>query len=36
MTTADNQPIREPYIDLFSSSREEIINWRNYFERDLE
>lgn len=36
MTTADNQPIREPYIDLFSSSREEIINWRNYFERDSE
>ena len=26
--------IREPYIDLFSSAREEIINWRNYFERD--
>jgi hypothetical protein len=34
MTTAENEPIREPYIDLFSSSSEEIINWRNYFERN--
>lgn len=34
MTTAENEPIKEPTIDLFSSSREEIINWRNYSERN--
>ena len=35
MTTSDNEPIREPIIDIFSSSEErKINNWRNYFERD--
>lgn len=28
MTTAENEPIQEP-MDLFSSAREEIIDWRN-------
>ena len=31
MTTSENEPIEEP-IDLFSSARIEIIDWRNYFE----
>ena len=31
MTTAENEPLQEP-LDLFSSAREEIIDWRNYFD----
>ena len=31
ITTAENEPIPEP-IDLFKSAREEIIDWRNYFD----
>ena len=31
ITTADNEPIAEP-IDLFSSARVEIIDWRHYFD----
>ena len=28
MTTSENEPIKEP-IDLFSSAKEEILDWRN-------
>jgi len=31
ITTAENEPIQEP-LDLFTSSREEMIDWRNYFD----
>lgn len=31
ITTSDNEPINEP-MDLFSSARTEIIDWRNYFD----
>ena len=31
ITTSDNQPLTEP-VNLFLSTREEVIDWRNYFD----
>ena len=33
LTTSDNEPISEP-IDIFTSIHEELINYREYFERN--